>query len=78
MKKSVKKVLLLILLILPILAIYLIHKKTGEIRLIIRGDDMGFSHASNLGCIKAYEEGILTTQDGVKELNSYRREQISL
>jgi len=25
-----------------------------------------------------YEEGILTTQDGVKELNSYRREQISL
>jgi len=29
--------------------------------MIVRGDDMGFSHAVNVGCIKAYEEGILTT-----------------
>jgi len=60
MKKPAKKFLLLIFLILPILTVYLIHRKTGEIRLIVRGDDMGFSHASNLGCTKAFEEGILT------------------
>ncbi len=30
-----------------------------EIRLIIRGDDIGSSHAANLGCIKSYQEGIM-------------------
>ena len=29
-----------------------------EIRLIVRGDDMGFSHAGNEALIKCYEEGI--------------------
>ena len=30
------------------------------IRLIVRGDDMGFCHAANAGCIEAYQNGILT------------------
>jgi hypothetical protein len=30
-----------------------------EIRLIMRGDDIGSSHAANLGCIKSYQEGIM-------------------
>ena len=30
-----------------------------EIRLIIRADDIGSTHGSNLGCIKSYQEGIV-------------------
>ncbi len=30
-----------------------------EIRLIIRGDDIGSTHGANLGCIKSYREGIM-------------------
>lgn len=60
MKKPSKKTLLIFTIVFPILAIYFIHSKTGQIRLFVRGDDMGFSHASNVGCMKAYEEGILT------------------
>ena len=33
--------------------------KTEDIRLIIRGDDIGSFHAANVGCIKAYREGIM-------------------
>ncbi len=33
----------------------------GEIRLIVRGDDIGSSQASNEGIIKCYREGILRT-----------------
>ena len=32
-----------------------------RIRLIVRGDDMGSSHASNLACIEAYQNGIMTS-----------------
>ncbi len=32
-----------------------------EIRLIIRGDDMGFSHAANEAIIECYQKGIMTT-----------------
>jgi hypothetical protein len=32
-----------------------------EIKLIIRGDDIGFCHAVNVACVKAYKEGILRT-----------------
>jgi predicted glycoside hydrolase/deacetylase ChbG (UPF0249 family) len=35
-----------------------IHAQTKPIRLIIRGDDMGFSHAGNLGLIECYKNGI--------------------
>ncbi|MBN2413457.1 ChbG/HpnK family deacetylase [candidate division KSB1 bacterium] len=31
-----------------------------EIRLIVRGDDMGFCHSVNLGCIQSYQDGIMT------------------
>lgn len=30
----------------------------GQIRLIVRADDIGSSHAANLACIKSYREGI--------------------
>lgn len=32
---------------------------TGEIRLIVRGDDMGSCHAANEACIRCYQRGIL-------------------
>jgi hypothetical protein len=31
----------------------------GEIRLLVRGDDMGVAHAVNVACIKAYRDGIM-------------------
>lgn len=31
----------------------------GEVRLIVRADDMGSSHAANLACVKAWKEGIV-------------------
>ncbi len=34
-----------------------------SIRIIIRGDDIGFSNAANLACIEAYNEGILTSTE---------------
>lgn len=36
-------------------------KKKGEIRLLIRGDDIGSSHSANLGCIKSYVDGFMKT-----------------
>ena len=38
--------------------INVIHAQTKPARLIIRGDDMGFSHAGNLGIIESYKNGI--------------------
>ena len=32
-----------------------------EIRLVVRGDDMGSSHTANVACIQAYREGIVRT-----------------
>jgi len=34
-------------------------KTDQEIRLLVRGDDIGFSHAANLGCIESYKYGIM-------------------
>jgi chitin disaccharide deacetylase len=31
---------------------------TGDIRLLVRADDIGSSHAANLACIQSYREGI--------------------
>ena len=31
----------------------------NEIRLIVRGDDMGFCHAANVACIQSYRDGIM-------------------
>lgn len=32
-----------------------------DIKLIIRGDDIGSSHAANTGCIESYQNGIMTS-----------------
>lgn len=34
-------------------------KPDQEIRLLIRGDDIGSSHAANIGCIESYKYGIM-------------------
>ncbi len=60
MRISAKKVLVIFYITLFIFIVYIVKHRDGQIRLIVRGDDMGFSHASNVGCIKAYKEGILT------------------
>jgi predicted glycoside hydrolase/deacetylase ChbG (UPF0249 family) len=62
MKSRSKRILRILFLILPVIAIvYFIQYRDGQIRLIVRGDDMGFSHGANIGCIKAYQQGILTS-----------------
>jgi predicted glycoside hydrolase/deacetylase ChbG (UPF0249 family) len=38
-----------------------INAQEKAIRLIVRGDDMGFSHSGNEALIKAYKEGIETS-----------------
>lgn len=35
-----------------------LHAQDGA-RLIVRGDDIGSTHAANLGCIQSYKEGIM-------------------
>ncbi|MHC4695008.1 MAG: ChbG/HpnK family deacetylase, partial [Planctomycetota bacterium] len=38
-----------------------VEKKSdkGEIRLIVRGDDIGSCHAANVACIQSYRQGIM-------------------
>lgn len=36
----------------------ILNAQQKSIRLIVRGDDMGFSHAGNLGLIESYKKGI--------------------
>ena len=60
MKISAKKVLVIFYIILFISIIFFFKYRDEEIRLIVRGDDMGFSHYANVGCINAYQDGILT------------------
>src|SRR5688572_12388477 len=55
---------------LPILALALATQliqppAPGEIRLIVKGDDMGAAHGINAGTIDAYRAGILTTTNVV-------------
>jgi chitin disaccharide deacetylase len=61
MKIISKTFLVIILILLPFSLFYFFYHNFGQIRLIVRGDDMGFCQAANLGCIKSYQEGILTT-----------------
>ena len=35
--------------------------QTNPPRLIVRGDDMGYSHSGNLALVKCYKEGIQTS-----------------
>lgn len=60
MRIPTNKLIAAFYLLLFILVIYFIYNKNSQIRIIVRGDDMGFSHYANVGCIKAYKEGILT------------------
>lgn len=48
----------IIFFLLLVLATSLSEAQTKPIRLIVRGDDMGFSHAGNEALIKTYKEGI--------------------
>ena len=32
-----------------------------DINIVIRGDDMGYSHNANLACIQAYQEGVMSS-----------------
>ena len=35
----------------------------GEVRLVVKADDMGAAHAINLGTIEAYKHGVVTSTD---------------
>jgi chitin disaccharide deacetylase len=49
------------LLLLTVAAFVLQPSAPGDIRLIVKGDDMGAAHGINVGTIAAYREGILGT-----------------
>jgi predicted glycoside hydrolase/deacetylase ChbG (UPF0249 family) len=54
--KTVKVAFLLILFVS-----HIVYAQQQTIRLIVRGDDMGYSHAGNEAIIKCYKEGIETS-----------------
>jgi chitin disaccharide deacetylase len=54
-----KHVFLSFTLTLIVFSLSLAQNKSDEIRLIIRGDDIGSAHAANIACIKSYQEGIM-------------------
>jgi CubicO group peptidase (beta-lactamase class C family)/predicted glycoside hydrolase/deacetylase ChbG (UPF0249 family) len=45
----------------PIIKAVLVNEVNTKIKLVIRGDDMGFSHSANEALIKSYKEGIETS-----------------
>ena len=48
-------------LVLTIAAVLLLQSSPAEIRLIVKGDDMGAAHGINVATIDAYKRGVLTT-----------------
>ncbi len=56
----VKSLTRLMLLGLFFLNVTMVHSQK-EIRLLVRADDMGFSHAANIACIESYQNGIVRT-----------------
>ncbi|MCI0513937.1 polysaccharide deacetylase family protein [candidate division KSB1 bacterium] len=56
-----KRRLFLILVLIGLLSVAMAQDRhpSGEIRLLVRGDDIGFCHAANVGCIESYKFGIL-------------------
>lgn len=56
-----KSLLILIAILLPVFSQVHGQSQTDPIRPIVRGDDMGFSHAANEAIIACYEQGIMTT-----------------
>lgn len=61
MKQMMKKCLCLCWLLLAFWSKAIAQEVTSpdEIRLLVRGDDIGFCHAANIGCIESYKFGIL-------------------
>ncbi len=54
------KKLTLILVIVSLIPItFKAQNQPGEIRLLIRADDLGSAHTANIACIKSYREGIV-------------------
>ncbi len=51
----------LLALVLPLIMFSLCFSQNSdkEIKLLIRGDDIGSSHAANIGCINSYKNGIM-------------------
>lgn len=50
---------LLISLIFLLLPIWVSCQTDNQIRLLVRGDDIGSFHAANIGCIESYKNGIM-------------------
>jgi predicted glycoside hydrolase/deacetylase ChbG (UPF0249 family) len=71
MKRNSKKIFVVIFISIFILTIYFFRNRDGQIRLIVRGDDMGFSHEVNVACIKAYQQGILTAVEVMVPCDSF-------
>ena len=44
-----------------VLSIVALQPATQEIRLIVKGDDMGAAHGINTATIAAFRQGVLTT-----------------
>ena len=49
----------LFIFLLLIISNYLNCQPPGEIRLLVRGDDIGSSHTANVACIESYKNGIM-------------------
>jgi len=58
-QQLMKSIATIILLLLSILNNICAQEK--EIRLIVRGDDIGFSHTVNQACIDSYQQGIMSS-----------------
>jgi predicted glycoside hydrolase/deacetylase ChbG (UPF0249 family) len=52
---------LFLLLMLPVVGAGWKVQEAQEVRLIVRGDDMGSSHAANVACLQSYKGGIMRT-----------------
>ncbi len=46
-----------------LLGLLALQPAPAEIRLIVKGDDMGAAHGINVATIDAYTRGVLTTTD---------------
>ena len=55
---AMKKIFLSLVILLPA---FLLHCQQSPARLVVRGDDMGYSHSGNEALIKCYKEGIETS-----------------
>lgn len=61
----------IIIISISLFVVYTFLNSMSQIRLIVRGDDMGFCHAANIGCIKAYQQGILTAVEIMPPCDSF-------